>query len=269
MEERTFGEKYVSLWLAYLGLFILFTGHFYLFASLEQAWLAWPPYTAGFCAVFVALSWFVRRGERFRFLESPLRQCGLVLMFVPLLGSLLASSGQIYMATVNSQMIYVATPYLVIYTFIISGTVFIADSIQRRSPLLGYLGGGMFIVANWYLLKNFQVFEPQAYVIPAGLLLILIGWNERRLGRQLIYIVATLCGLLVLLASAFIQSMDAPSYAALMMVESLFALAWGIHTRSRGFVQVASWHSWWMQPLSSGQLFELQGGYRSHNRASY
>jgi hypothetical protein len=44
--------------------------------------------------------------------------------------------------------------------------------------------------------------------------------------------------LIVLMGSAFYQSLGAVLYAALLMVESLAALAWGMRIHSRGYVQL-------------------------------
>jgi hypothetical protein len=43
---------------------------------------------------------------------------------------------------------------------------------------------------------------------------------------------------LILMGSAFFQSLDFVLYAVLLLVESLAALAWGVRTHSRGYVQL-------------------------------
>ena len=103
-----------------------------------------------------------------------------------------------------------------------------------------YLGLGAFVVVIWALLLAFDVSEPQAYVIPLGLALLGMGWNERLRGGGILYWLPTLLGLIVLLGSAFIQSLPRGAfvYALLLGVESLAALGWGIRTHSRSYVQL-------------------------------
>ena len=112
------------------------------------------------------------------------------------------------------------------------------DAAARRNLILAYLAVGAYVVVVWALLLVAKVNEPQAYVLPLGLGLAALGWNERRHGRTGSYQLATMLGLLVLMGSAFLQSIGAASYALLLLVESLAAIAWGVPTRSRGYVQL-------------------------------
>ena len=152
---------------------------------------------------------------------TPLRRAGLWLMLVPMYAA-----------------IDISEPSLVALTFAIAGTAYAAEAAVRRILHLGYLAGGLFLVVIWASLVFFGVSEPQAYVIPLGLGLLALGWSERRLGGRASYLWPTLLGLLVLMGSAFYQSPDAVIYAVLLLVESLAALAWGVHIRSRGYVQL-------------------------------
>lgn len=110
---------------------------------------------------------------------------------------------------------------------------------------LAYLGIGAFVVVIWAVLMAYDVSEPQAYVMPLGFALLGAGWNERLRGASTTYRLATLLGLIVLMGSAFVQSLPhrsatgAHRYALILGVESLVMLGWGIRARSRGYVQLA------------------------------
>jgi len=93
----------------------------------------------------------------------------------------------------------------------------------------------------WAVLARLGVTEAQAYVAPAGIALLGIGWNELRQGRKDFYRLATILGLLILLGTSFAQSLPEHGvpYAFLLGIESLVALAWGIYRRTRTYVRLA------------------------------
>jgi hypothetical protein len=115
-----------------------------------------------------------------------------------------------------------------------------ADATAIRNRALGYLGAGAFSVAYCAALLYFGATELQAYVMPLGLGLLALGWNERRLNSPGAYRAATLLGLLALMGTAFLQSLDGSIYAWLLLAESLAAVAWGMRTHSRGYVEVGA-----------------------------
>ncbi len=207
--------------LSYLGAVLIFIGHFYVIDLSSRTWRVWPAYTAGLCALFVVLAWLLRREPLRAVYSTPLRRAGEWLMLVPLGGAVL-----------------IFKPLLVAVTFAIAGVTYTALAAVRRIRILGYLGGGAFIVAIWAVLLYFNVEELQAYVFPLGVGLLALGWNERRRGGQASYRWPTLLGLLILMGAAFFQSFDAVIYAVLLLVESLTALAWGVRLHSRGYVQL-------------------------------
>jgi hypothetical protein len=129
---------------------------------------------------------------------------------------------------------------LIALTLASAGIIYTADALARRQLYLGYVGGGVLIAALWAFLFYADVTELQAYAAPLGLALIALGWNERRREVRYSYRAATLLGLLILMGSAFIQSLDAAIYAWLLLAESLAAMAWGVRTRSRGYVEVGA-----------------------------
>jgi hypothetical protein len=207
--------------LTYLGAALIFVGHFYVIELSSRAWRVWPAYTAGLCALFMVLAWLLRRESVRGVYGTPLRWAGSWLMPVPLGGS-----------------VFIFEPLLGAVTFAIAGITYAADAAVRRILRLGYLAGGAFVVVIWAILLFFEIGELQAYTIPLGLGLLALGWNERRQGGQGSYRWPTLLGLLILMGSAFYQSLDAVIYAVLLLIESLAALAWGIRIHSRGYVQL-------------------------------
>jgi hypothetical protein len=66
-----------------------------------------------------------------------------------------------------------------------------------------------------------------------------MGWSELHIGRRDLSHWIILSGLLILMGSAFYQSIDSVAHAALLLVESLLAFVWGSHNHSRSVVLVA------------------------------
>lgn len=221
VEQEAFAKLKFPPLLAYLGTALIFIGHFYVIDLSSRAVEVWPVYTAGLCALFVVLAWPLRRDSLKDVYGTPIRRAGMWLMILPLIGA-----------------VFLFEPLLIAVTFAIVGVTFAADAAVRRILRLGYLAGGTFVVTIWAVLLFFEVNELQAYVIPLGLGLLALGWNERRRGGQRTYLWPTLLGLLILMGSAFFQSLDAVFYAVLLLLESLAALAWGMRIHSRGFVQL-------------------------------
>lgn len=223
LEQESFKTHSLPPVLSYLGAGVLFVGHFYLLAELDgTAWEMWPLFASVLCSTFVFISWVWARPPHGDLYAAPLRHAGLGLLIVPLLGSVARFE-----------------PLLAAVTFVIAGIVLVTDGTVRKKLLLVYLGLAAFSVALWALLLHFEVEEAQAYVIPVGLLLLGIGWNERRQGRERSYQLTAAAGLLLLMGSAFIQSLPRGEYpyAILLGVESLAAMGWGYRTRSRGYMR--------------------------------
>jgi hypothetical protein len=224
-ERLVFAARRLPPVLAYLGIGAVFVGHFYLIEVLGRGrgWDVWPAYTAGLCACFVALAWLLRREPLVDIYATPLRRAGLWLTVVPMAGSVL-----------------IFQPIVGAVTFAIAGVTYAANAALRRVLYLAYLSIGAFVVVIWSVLLALDVSEPQAYVIPLGLALSGVGWNERRHRRGVLYRLFTLLGLIVLMGSAFVQSLPrgAYAYALLLLLESLVSVAWGVRIRLRGYVQV-------------------------------
>jgi len=222
-EQEIFKRHSLPPILSYLGAAVLFIGHFYLMAEVSgTAWEMWPFFTAALCTLFVFISWVWVQPPYRDLYGTPLRHTGLGLLIVPLLGS-----------------VAIFDPLLASLTFTIAGIVLAMDGILRKKLSLFYLSLAAFVVALWALLLHFEVEEAQAYVLPAGIMLLGIGWNERRRGRVTTYQIATAAGLLILMGSAFIQSLPRGEYpyAILLAAESLAAMGWGYRVRSRGYMR--------------------------------
>jgi hypothetical protein len=208
--------------LTYLGIAVIFVGHFYLIdVAGHSVWDIWPIYTAGLCGLCVALAWLLRHELLAEVYATPLRQAGLWLTLVPMVGAAILFE-----------------PFVGAAAFAIVGMIYAADAALRRIVYLAYLALGALVMVIWALLLAFEVSEPQAYVIPLGLALLGMGWSERLRGAGLLYRLPTLLGLMVLMGSAFVQSQEASIYALLLSAESLVAIGWGVRTHSRGYVQV-------------------------------
>ena len=213
--------------LTYLGLSTIVVGHFYVLDSLGIL-RGGAPYVAGLCALFVLVAWLLRRGDLAVvavIYETPLRWTGLGLMLLPMAGALVSLN-----------------PLVIAITFGIAGLTYAADAAARQVLHLAYLAGAAFLVVYWALLVHFGVNEPQSYVIPTGLALLGLGWNEHRRGGNLTYRLPTLLGLVILLGSSFVQSLPRGAfvYAAWLGMESLAAIGWGVRTRSRGYVSLGA-----------------------------
>jgi hypothetical protein len=214
--------------LAWLTLGILFVWHFFVMGlagvEIEGAW--WP-ITGALCGLFVALGWLLRCGPLAGLYAVPLRYAGLVLMAIPLVGSVAVA-------------VFAEEPAVLAVTFALAGLAFGADGALRRVVWLVYLGVGALVVVIWGAFWTLGIGELQAYVFPLGLALLGTGWNERRQGRSLTYQGCTLLGLVLLMGTAFGQSLGRGNwpYSLLLLAESLAAVGWGAGKHLRRWVQV-------------------------------
>jgi hypothetical protein len=220
--------------LTYMGIMVVFIGHFILLSLIfDESYLVGTGsiIKAVLCAVFIALGWMFKRGAIEEIYSLPLRWSGLVLMAVPLLGAL---ASPFFSLPDQSGL------YRVSITYAIGGAAFIGDAIMRRNARESYLGIGAFLVAIWALLYGLDISEPQAYIIPAGMMILGIGGYEKNQHNYLLYKLLTYSGLILLMGSAFIQSIPrgAYIYAVLVGVESIIAVLWGVRSRCRCYVQV-------------------------------
>lgn len=234
--ERDFIVRIVKFpLLTYLGIGVLFVGYFFLLGLLggEGVWdFTWPAFTAGLCALFVALAWLLRQETINEIYGVPLPRAGLWLMLIPLVGSLV-----LFITTLFGE----ENSIIVAITFGIAAVTYTSDAAVRRIFNQAYFGLGAFMVVIWAVLVALQVSEPQAYIIPLGLILLGVGWYERSRKGFTAYKILTYAGLILLLGTAFIQSIPSGAYpyAILLAVESLIAIGWGVRSHCRCYIQVA------------------------------
>ncbi|MCG8349654.1 MAG: hypothetical protein MI924_17965 [Chloroflexales bacterium] len=221
IERAAFTQAKLPPFFSYLGALLIFIGHFYALILARNTWQDWPISAASLCMLFTVAAYFLRYEAVRTVYGIPLRRAGEWLMLAPLGG-----------------VFFFYEPQLGAATFAIAGVTYAIDAVVQRMPRLGYLAGGAFIGVIWSLLLKFEVGELQAYAMPLGFGLLVLGWNERRMGGREAYVLSTLLGLSILMGSAFYQSFDAIGYAVLLLVESLAALAWGMRSKSRGYVQL-------------------------------
>jgi len=115
-----------------------------------------------------------------------------------------------------------------VYTLAIVGLLYLLLAIKDRQEWLGYLAVAMLELAwGLFLLRRLQVTEIQAYAIPSSLYLLGIGVVERRMRRPTLARFIEVAGLILLLGSAFWQSVTGGGfwYAVLLAVEAV-AVAW-------------------------------------------
>ena len=250
--------------MAFAGVAVAFIAHFFIHFSIWPAGdEVWQPVAAGMCAVFALLSWLVRKSEFTPVYQLPFRSGGILLMLIPIAG-----------AAAEALMSEAFLPCAL--TFGIAALIYLADAVVTNTPVLGYLGIFNAWVVIWAILSHFQVTELQAYVLPFGLALLGVGWYERVRYQGRFYRLFTMAGCLIMLGTAFYQSLPrgAWEYALLVGIESILAIGWGIKTQSRGYVQVGGialianaliqfvpsfleWSRWMQIGLTGGILLSL------------
>ncbi len=226
VEQGALGRMKMPPVLSYLGALVTLNGIYFATRAFNIPIEYAPVALALTCAMFVAVALVVRDARRDvlaeRLYGEPLRYVGLIALVCMLIA-----------ATILFK------PLAGALTFVIAACAFGADGYLRKQIALVYAGGALFVAALWWMLRFSNVTEWQAYLIPFGVLSLLIGWSELWRGRVLWYQFATVAGLVVLLVSAFYQSLSNVSYAALLLIESVAAFGIGFKMRSRIYVQAA------------------------------
>ena len=223
VERTTLGKIKLAPLPTYVGLILLFIGHFYLLdlVSTGQNSDAWPIISASFCTLFVLTSWLFRDEPLKALYGQPLYWTGLGLMVIPAAGAV---------AVFNEP--------IGIVTMAIIGATWVLDGLARRRIYQVYMGTGAFIGLIWFGLVWMEVEFGQPYIIPAGLWLLIVAWIERYRRQYEIYVMLSITGLLILLGSAFVQSLLSSNYALLLLFESLVVLIVGLGGRSRSYVLI-------------------------------
>jgi len=187
----------------------------------------WTQIAAGAGFLIIGSTWLMKNWKIKEIYSESLLWGGLSSLAVPLIGvlTLIVSSGTYLPAVV---------------VFAIIGMVTILDGFIRDVTYLKYTGGLSFVFMIWTLLGFYQITELQAYIIPLGALLLGAGWYEKVRYNGRLYRLFTILGCLLLLGTAFYQSIPqgAWKYALLVGIESLAAIIWGIKNQTRGYVRL-------------------------------
>lgn len=131
---------------------------------------------------------------------------------------------------------------MVVSVLAIVGLFYLAAAVVDRVRWLGYAAVGLLLGAwslEWLLVWGMR--EVQWYAIPAGLYLLGVGYLEWRQGSRPLARWIDRLALLLLLGSAFWQSLSQEpgwAYALLMGVEGLLIVWWGSARRLRRFLYV-------------------------------
>lgn len=213
-ESLNFGDG--SL-LSYVSFFLMGLGALFILKILDLLQF-WPPVFVLFGGAFVVISGRLGEGPLFHIYGAPLRNAGLVFLALSAAGSLLSLN------FVNVSL-----------TYSLIGLGSILEAVRKKSLTFSYLASGAFLIVYWSILIHNRVEELQLYVVPLGLLLLNVGWKERRHGREKNHLTFTRLGLLALLGSSFLQYLGEgdSAYTLWLAVESLAAAALGFRIRSR------------------------------------
>jgi hypothetical protein len=114
------------------------------------------------------------------------------------------------------------------------GALCVTIAYRERHYYLGYAGMALLELAWILTLITQEVRQPQLYAIPAGLYFTGIGILERRRERRPFAVYIQCFGLVVLLLTSFIQSLDSVRgfpYFLLLLVEALLVIWCGAAQR--------------------------------------
>lgn len=182
-----------------------------------------------------------------RVLERPLEQAGLFISAIA--GLLMLAAGKNIWKWVFRSLFLgrpaltpadAAVVQMAVAVLALVGLLYLAAALVRRWYWRGYGAVALLLCAwslEWFLVWDLR--EIQWYAIPAGLYLLSIGYLEWRQDRKTMALWIDRAALLLLLGSAFYQSLAKTygwPYALLMGSESLFILWWGSARRQRRFL---------------------------------
>lgn len=226
VEDESLRRWQLSPLLSYLGAVVTLTGIYFAGRALHLP-LEFTPVAVGLgSALMVGGALAIQQTRRDvpleRLYQIPLRHVGLAGIVVTMVG-----------------IVVINDPFPSMLTFVIGAITFIGDGWRRKQIGLVYAGGAAFVAAIWSLNRVYQVTEWQAYLVPLGVLGLVIGWSELRHARTMWFQVATAAGLVILLAPLFYQSLWNVNYAVLLLLESAILFGIGLRLRSRTYVEAA------------------------------
>src|SRR4029078_3352275 len=95
--------------------------------------------------------------------------------------------------------IVVNNPLAGALSFALAALAFGANGLLRKQLPFLYASGAALVATISCVLKFYQVTEWQAFIIPLGVLALVVGWSEARRGRLIYFQFITLAGLALLL----------------------------------------------------------------------
>ena len=117
-----------------------------------------------------------------------------------------------------------------------AGALLLGISYRGRRYEIGYLGVALMEAAFVVVMIGQEVRQPQWYAIPAGLYFVGLGFFERLRGRTGFALLLEGFGLVVLLLTSFVQSLNVEFgfwYFLLLLVETVLVIAWSAQQRRK------------------------------------
>jgi len=117
-----------------------------------------------------------------------------------------------------------------------AGALLLGISYRGRRYEIGYLGVALMETAFVVVMIGQEIRQPQWYAIPSGLYFVGLGFFERLRGRTGFALLLEGFGLVVLLLTSFVQSLDVDFgfwYFLLLLVETVLVIAWSAQQRRK------------------------------------
>jgi hypothetical protein len=233
-----------------LGMLAVVQRLFWVGAPATDAPVALAGLALGYGLVGYGLEYARRHVERARrglaVLERPLEHFGLTLSAAAIAGAGVLGIDVwrwLARALLGQPLLFpgdAPTVQMTVAVLALVGLLYLAAALVRRWSWRGYGAVALLLCAwslEWFLVWDLR--EVQWYAVPAGLYLLGVGYLEWRQGRRRLARWVDRAALLLLLGSAFYQSLAEEygwPYALLMGAEGLLFIWWGSARRQRRFL---------------------------------
>ncbi len=120
----------------------------------------------------------------------------------------------------------------------VAATLYAVEAFRRRNVWLGFPANGLYLLAYFLILFEFEVDQPQFYSLGVAILGLLMHYLLVRAGSKLGAFLTGMVSQLVLLGTTYIQMVNTEQlgYFAALFFQGLIVLAYGIMLRSRSLV---------------------------------